>query len=84
MTACGGSSGGQEPDAPQADSGDTTPPVITLNGDSPMLLDEGEPYVEPGATAEDDVDGLFLRAVEVTLPPSASVRLWRVPTPTSA
>ena len=57
MAACGGSSGGQEPDAPQADSGDTTPPVITLNGDSPLLLEEGDPYVEPGATAEDDVDG---------------------------
>ena len=56
-SACGGSSGGSEPETPQADSGDTTPPVITLNGDSPMLLEEGEPYIEPGATAKDDVDG---------------------------
>src|SRR5699024_4769766 len=36
---------------------DTTPPEITLNGDNPMELEVGEEYVEPGATAEDDVDG---------------------------
>jgi len=29
---------------------DTTPPVITLTGSSSMLLNNGESYVEPGAT----------------------------------
>ena len=36
---------------------DTTPPVITLNGENPLLLFQGETYVEAGATAIDDVDG---------------------------
>jgi surface protein len=40
--------------APQAD---TTPPVISLNGDNPMTVIVGNTYVEPGATATDDVDG---------------------------
>jgi len=36
---------------------DTTAPVITLNGVNPMNLTVGDAYVEPGATAEDVVDG---------------------------
>lgn len=36
---------------------DTTPPVITLNGDNPMAVELGSSYVEPGATALDDRDG---------------------------
>jgi|GEM_PF-1262134 len=36
---------------------DTTPPVITLNGDANITLTEGEIYNELGATALDDVDG---------------------------
>lgn len=36
---------------------DTTPPVITLLGDASMNLILGDAYIEPGATAEDDVDG---------------------------
>ncbi len=36
---------------------DETPPVITLLGDNPLSLNEGDPYVEPGATALDDLDG---------------------------
>jgi len=35
---------------------DTTPPVITLQGDSYMTLSVGETFVEPGATASDDRD----------------------------
>ena len=35
---------------------DTTPPEITLQGANPLELDLGESYVEPGATALDDVD----------------------------
>ena len=58
VIACSGgsSSSGNDQDLPMA-SPDTTPPVITLNGESPMEISEGESYVEPGATAEDDVDG---------------------------
>ncbi len=36
---------------------DTTPPVITLNGASPIDLNVGETYTEQGATATDNVDG---------------------------
>lgn len=36
---------------------DTTPPVIELLGDNPMTLMPGDTYSEPGATAEDDIDG---------------------------
>ncbi|MEI3605567.1 DUF5011 domain-containing protein [Pseudogracilibacillus sp. SE30717A] len=39
------------------EAADEVAPVITLNGDNPMELEVGEEYVEPGATAEDDVDG---------------------------
>lgn len=36
---------------------DTTPPVITLNGDNPLNLSIDDTYTELGATANDDVDG---------------------------
>jgi hypothetical protein len=36
---------------------DTTAPVITLIGDSSIVLNEGDTYVELGATASDNVDG---------------------------
>ena len=38
-------------------STDTTPPVITLNGDNPIKLTVGDTFTDPGATATDDVDG---------------------------
>src|SRR5699024_7959704 len=43
---------------------DTVAPEITLNGDNPMELEVGETYDEPGATAEDDVDGDVSDAIE--------------------
>jgi hypothetical protein len=36
---------------------DDIPPVITLNGSSSVTLNMGEPYIEQGATAIDNVDG---------------------------
>src|SRR5699024_1473262 len=36
---------------------DTEAPILTLNGDNPMELEVGSTYDEPGATAEDNVDG---------------------------
>ena len=36
---------------------DTTPPVITLNGSTPITLEAGQNYVEQGATWTDDRDG---------------------------
>lgn len=36
---------------------DTTPPVISLNGSSPMNVTLGSTFVDPGASASDNVDG---------------------------
>ena len=36
---------------------DITPPVITLLGDNPLILNLGDIYVEAGALAIDDIDG---------------------------
>ena len=36
---------------------DTTPPVITLNGDNPMTIECGSEFTDPGALATDDIDG---------------------------
>ncbi len=38
-------------------AGDTTPPVVTLLGSDPVVIDEGQPFVDPGATATDTVSG---------------------------
>ena len=35
----------------------TTPPVVTLNGEPTMALKVGDAYNDEGATATDDVDG---------------------------
>ncbi len=37
--------------------GDTTRPVIQLNGTPEVILEVGDAYTDPGATATDDVDG---------------------------
>ena len=39
------------------DEKDTTPPVITLEGANPQLVNKGDPYVDPGYKATDDTDG---------------------------
>jgi len=39
------------------DFADTIAPVITLLGNNPTLLDIGQSYTEPGATASDNKDG---------------------------
>lgn len=52
LTACGGGTGV-----------DTTPPVITLEGDSSISIKEGSTFSDPGATALDDTDGVVAVAV---------------------
>ncbi len=37
--------------------GDTTPPVITLLGANPFRVEAGTPWTDPGATAQDNLDG---------------------------
>ncbi len=36
---------------------DITPPVITILSDNPFYIDQGDTYNDPGATADDNVDG---------------------------
>lgn len=45
---------------------DTTPPVITIMGANPSTVSLYAPYVDPGATATDDVDGNITSHVTVT------------------
>ncbi len=54
LAACGG--GDQTP--PTEQTPDITPPVITLNGNETVQLNEKSEYVELGATAQDNVDGV--------------------------
>jgi len=51
LTGCGGSGG--------TTSTDITPPVITLTGDSLLVIPLGGVYSEVGAIANDDIDGEF-------------------------
>jgi hypothetical protein len=37
--------------------GDTEPPVITLRGSTSVVIESGQPYVDSGATATDNIDG---------------------------
>ncbi|WP_169382715.1 DUF5011 domain-containing protein [Caldibacillus debilis] len=50
----------------EAQEPDTTPPVITLKGDNPLYLNVGDEFVDPGATATDDVDGDLTEQIVVT------------------
>lgn len=43
-----------------------TPPTITLVGANPANLTEGQPWVEPGATANDREDGIITHKIVIT------------------
>lgn len=45
---------------------DTDAPVITLKGAEEIEQEIGEEYIEPGATAEDNVDGDLTKMIEIT------------------
>ncbi|MFL0810033.1 MAG: DUF5011 domain-containing protein [Agarilytica sp.] len=45
---------------------DTTAPVITLSGNSPMNVSVGSTFIDPGATANDDIDGDISANIVVT------------------
>ena len=56
LSACGGG-GGAATQPPVAVIPDTIPPVISLTGSNSVELNQGDAYVEQGATAQDNVDG---------------------------
>ena len=43
-----------------------SPPVISLDGDNPMTLEVGTPYVEPGATVLDDDEGDLTNQIQIS------------------
>jgi len=45
---------------------DTTVPVITLIGDNPINLNVGDTFNDPGATAQDNIDGDITASIEST------------------
>ena len=45
---------------------DTTPPIITLNGQSSITLSVGDTYSEAGATANDNIDGNLTNNIVIT------------------
>ena len=45
---------------------DTTPPVITILGDNPLNLQVGDTYTDPGATAQDNVDGNVTASIQTS------------------
>jgi hypothetical protein len=49
-----------------AGSQDNIPPVITLKGSNPMGVQLHKPYIEPGATATDNVDGNVSSKIVIT------------------
>lgn len=51
---------------PPVQETDITPPVITLVGEAQIYLTVGEPYIELGATASDDVDGDISDQIVIT------------------
>ena len=65
LVACGGSQNEINDNEinSEVNAVDTTPPVITLVGESLITLNQKDEYIEQGATAVDDRDG----SVEVTL-----------------
>src|SRR5699024_2326453 len=50
---------------PEPDPEDSIKPVIELKGENPMEIEVGEEYEEPGAAAEDNVDGDITDNIEV-------------------
>lgn len=52
---------------PACNDKDNTPPVITILGDNPLYHPLGVPYVDPGATAQDDQDGDITSKIVTTI-----------------
>ena len=57
ITGCGGGGGSQGSVTSPSPVSDTIAPVITLLGDARVEIDEGTNFSDPGATANDNIDG---------------------------
>jgi hypothetical protein len=58
LASCGGTSDGDTRDA-NTGSSDKVKPIITLNGDNLIVIEVGDSFKEPGASAIDNVDGVI-------------------------
>jgi aryl-phospho-beta-D-glucosidase BglC (GH1 family) len=47
---------------------DVTPPVISLNGEATVEINQGEAYTDGGASAMDNVDGELTNKIQITNP----------------
>lgn len=52
---------------PDSSKDDEIAPIVTLNGDNPMFLPANEEYLEPGANAVDNIDGVVDVTIEGTV-----------------
>ncbi len=44
---------------------DKTPPALTLNGNNPLIVEQCDAYIEPGAVASDLVDGNLTTSIQI-------------------
>ena len=65
LASCSGGSSDSSGSSGDVGSTDTTKPVITLSGSSVLYQQRGLPYVDPGATAQDDTDGDISNSVQM-------------------
>ena len=56
LQGCGGG-GGSSP-TPLGPPADSTPPVITISGDTNVNHEQGTTYSDSGSTATDNIDGV--------------------------
>ncbi len=68
VAAIGVSPGTAVTSAPVAPAADTTPPVITLLGTTPLDIEFGSTYGDDGATATDNVDGDLTSSIATVNP----------------
>ncbi len=71
--ATGDSGNGNSPSNIHELTSDTTPPVITLLGDNPQIIEVGTPYIELGAAATDNIDGILTDQITTVNPVDTGV-----------
>ncbi|MDJ0908423.1 MAG: DUF5011 domain-containing protein, partial [Woeseiaceae bacterium] len=57
---------------------DTTPPIISLVGDNPLVIEAGDPYVEQGALVADTVDPAVALAIDTSAVDTGAVGTYTV------
>jgi hypothetical protein len=73
LTTCGGSSNGGSHGDGSEKPPDTVSPVIILLGETIITVTINDTYIDPGAVAIDDVDGIITDQIEIVNPCDVSV-----------